>query len=471
MTLAKLKKRQYILGLTVWYLLAWSWALQTDSLKLAGSKLQGLILAILTVTINVALSVYVVSLMLRFTKSLETKVPRKLLIPTFLLVFAFADFIVAWVPAILWLGPQGRLDSVLPLGSAAFVLIRTPLVFGARIIGFYGLAAFVWTTIYVLCRKNLRRLAYIPPALLIALSIIGWLAWRTPKGTNFNARIVSETLKQRLPAVIPSKEDLVIFPEYGLEKSSGGNLNYHKRITANTDPSKKTYFLGSEQIYKGGRIGHENRLLFGNTIDGYTNTQDKYRLIPGGEDLPYTLRTLLRATDQVKTLNYFSYAKGVLKGPHQLQPLVMGSSGIRVGAALCSSIIAPQDYRDFVREGANVLTNSASLTTFKGSTVFAWEQQSMGRFMAVANSRYFLQSANSASAYAYDNNGKKLGQVRDIQSLDLSVSTNNQKTLYDDIGEVMVWLGGVIVAYGVIRPLVQRKAKTPKSKSKVPHPH
>ena len=465
--LDNIKKRWVLIGLVVWYSIAWSWALQTDSLELTGSKWQGVLNAIFVFIINVAIAVYIMKWMIFFAKSLQKKVSKNFIIPTLLLFFAFADFMVAWVPAALWIGPQGRFDSVLPMGSASFLLIHTPLVYAGRFIGFYGLAGFVWTTVYLIFSKSIRRFWFIPLAALSILSIIGWSVYRTTNGVDFNAKLISETLIDRVPAIKPSKEDLVIFPEYGLEKNTGDKLK--ERIETNYNPNKKTYFLGSEQVFKGQRFGHENRMAFGNTDDGITDRQDKYRLIPGGEDLPFIMRIILRATNQKATLDYFSINKSVIKGQKQIQPLVMSDS-IRVGAALCSSIIAPQDYRAFVREGATVLSNSASLTTFKGSSLFAWEQQSLGRFMAVSNSRYFLQSANSASAYAFDNNGKKIGEVRGKNTIDLSVKTNKQKTFYTIYGELMVLFGGVITLYYLANGYINKKHKPIKTTSKRSRP-
>lgn len=454
MKLAKLKKQPALVGLVVWYSLAWSWALQTDTLNLAGSKKQGMVLAILVLAINVALSVWVMWTFIRIAKNLQRRLPTKLFIPTALLLFAFADFMVAWVPAALWIGPQGRLDSVLPLSSPAPLLVHTPLVYAARFVGYYGLAAFVWMTVYMVSIKKLRKISYLPLLILSILATSGWLLYRNTNGQDIKATLISEKIVDRVPAVKLNGQDLVVFPEYGLEKIDNHNLK--DRIQRTSGADHKTYFLGSEQVYKGLRVGHENRMTFGNTTDGITQKQDKFRLIPGGEDLPYIVRTLLRATGQTSTLDYFSEAKGVITGHQQLKVLQAGDT-MRIGAALCSSIIAPQDYQAFTRNGANVLTNSASLTTFKGSALFAWEQKSLGRFMAVANSRYFLQSANSASAYAIDNNGHTLAQVYGQNTVDIVAKANSRKTFYANFGEVMVWLGGLITfAY-----LVTNRRKVP----------
>ncbi|MCX6727312.1 MAG: hypothetical protein NTX11_00670 [Candidatus Saccharibacteria bacterium] len=448
MIVSKLKKQPAILGLVVWFSFMWSWALQTDSLELAGSKKQGTILAIIVLIINVSLSVFIVRKFLSIAKITQEHLDAKFYIPALVVIFAFADYAVGWLNAILWIGPQGRIDSLLPIGSASLLVLRTPFIFSTRFIGLYGLSGFVLTIIYLVSQKKYRALSLAPLLVLSLLSIIGWGFYRHPNGTDFKAKIVSETLVQRVPQIVPKDEALVVFPEYGLEKIT--NKNVDSRIAMDKNDKSPTYFVGSTQLYTRGRIGHQNRMLSGNTRDGITDFQDKYRLIPGGEDLPYIVRTGLRATGQKNTLDYFSFAKSVIKGPVQLKPVDIGNT-ISVGVAVCSSIIAPQDYRSFALQGATVFANSASLKPFNGSRLFAWQQQSFGRFMAVANSRYFLQSANSATAYAYDNNGSIIGKISSNDTVSILAKTNGTLTLYTHVGEYFVLLGGLTTTFVIIK--------------------
>lgn len=232
--------------------------------------------------------------------------------------------------------------------------------------------------------------------------------------------------------------------------------------------SSPAYFVGSQEIKRGTSAGHLNVLLFGNSNEGITKTQNKSRLIPGGEDLGYVVRTSLRATGQKTTLDYFSQMKMVLKGPKPLQPLPINKQLV-LGSAVCSSIIASEDYRKFTNQGATILTNSASLGIFNGSSVFTWQQKSLARFMAISNSRYFLQSANAANAYALDNNGRQVIDVPGVQAASLIAKTNSQKTPYTYTGEVLaiasagifgVWVGKALLAHYKPRPSTKTKHRS-----------
>ena len=84
--------------------------------------------------------------------------------------------------------------------------------------------------------------------------------------------------------------------------------------------------------------------------------------------------------------------------------------------------------------------------------------------MAVANSRYFLQSANAATAYALDNNGKQIAEVRGIEAKDVIVRNNTQKTFYTYAGDWLVAIGMLIVAGWLLVKLKNLNKKKPKSK-------
>lgn len=435
------KKHIATILILTWFGVAWSWTLFTDSLNLAGSKSQGLLLAIIISAINISISFIVVRLGIKANEYVFRKYAGLNALFIGLTIFALMEFFIAWGTAIIWIGPHASIDSILPLSSLSLLAINSPLGFASRIVGFYGLAAFIWLTIFLLTNSKRRKLIIIPIACLSFLSLLGWSIYKEPNGHETTTKIVTESLSERVPAINATNTKLVVFPEYGLDKVNNENIS-ERIFSFNEDNG---YFLGSEQIIPTEEVGHYNTLLFGTANYGITHKQDKYRLIPGGEDLPYALRVGLRATNQVDTLQYFTYAKGVIKGPEPLKTYSL-NDGTIVGAAVCSSIIAPQDYRNFALQGSSLFTNSASLTIFKGSRIFSWQQKSLAKFMAIANSRYFLQSANSARAYALDNNGNTIAEATGHQVLDVTVQNNYTKTVYTYAGEWLAWIGFIVAA-------------------------
>lgn len=454
-----IKSHDVVIVLSVWFFSLWSWVLFTDTMDLANSKVQGLSVAFMVLAINVTISVIILLQAIKLINKYFDNFNLVISLLATWLVFAFADFLIAWSLAICWLGSQGRLDSVLPLSSPTLFIINTPAIFSTRLIGFFGLAGFGWLIIYLLWNKRLRKLVVYPIILLIVLSIFGWGLWKTPNGSQIKATVISEYLTNHTPPLDNQSTDLVVFPEYGLIDDSSDNpvarLGHHQN---------QVFFIGSQQQIQTDKGGSYNQLLYGNNQAGITLKQNKYRLIPIGEDMPYILEKILTWSGHTATLDYFTNQKSTLRGTQQLEPLTISKDNV-IGAAVCSSIISPNDYRSFTRSGATILSNSASLTIFKGSPLFAWQQKSLAKFMATANSRYFLQSVNSANAYILDNNGRTIVQVNNRQVATRDVVNNNQQTVYTRLGDYSVLLGGIITSILILKHFQNSKINKKRSKS------
>lgn len=457
MTQKSLKQKRFaVIALLLWFALAWSWTLSTDSLSLSGSRWQGLAIAAVVSVVNVSISAAVIWQTGKAVWKLYSAHKAPQAVALSLLLFAFADFLVAWLTAIIWIGPEGSVDNVLPLGSPSLLLIHTPFGYAARIIGFYGLAAFGWLLILLLANARTRRkIAPYTLSLLSLISFAGWLLYQTPTGDTVQAKIVNESLDARIRPVNPSEATFVLFPEYGLDELNANNI--HERI--HIDKNNPVKFIGSEQLPLDNETAKRNTLIFGDAERGIVSKQDKHRLIPGGEDLPYIIHVGLIMSRQKGTIDYFNFAKKIKKGDAPLRPLSLDSQ-TAVGAAVCSSIISPEDYRRLTNAGATILTNSASLGVFRGSSVFSWQQKSLARFMAMANARYFLQSANDSASYTLNDRGQTIAETSKPEVLSVQAHNSTRKTLYTTFGEWMAVSGAATVFVLAVLPKIRKKMRS-----------
>lgn len=442
-----LRLNPLLIVIICWYTFSWSWVLATNTLELVKGPLLGKVLAFILLVISVTLSsVLMWWCILQLKKLMRSNF--KLFALTAFPLLALADFIVAWFHALLWFGPNSLLDSMLPLGSPALLVINTPLGFASRLVGFFGLSSFVWLVIILISTPRKRKFAIIPAIVFILLSIVGWYTYKDPQGQVINATLINENLDNKLGAINTNDQDIILFPEYGLQDVRTDSSQ--NRLTSSGADNRPTYFIGSARIPVENAPGYHNTLFFGNADQSKLESQNKYRLIPGGEDLPYLVRAFLKTTRQDSFMNYYNTNKNVIRSDSQLTPLKV-RNGLVIGAAICSSIIHPPDYQHLTKEGATILTNSASLSTFKNSPVFTWQHKSFAKFMATANSRYFLQSANSLEAYMYDNNGQLQAQTDEFESLAVTAKTNHTKTVYSVFGEWLVLTGILCAAFFVIK--------------------
>ncbi len=156
-----------------------------------------------------------------------------------------------------------------------------------------------------------------------------------------------------------------------------------------------------------------------------------------GEYVPYVTVGLFKAIGAQYVLNYFKNNRQITKADSSSQEMLLQLGESRVGAGVCSSIIAPEDYRLLSKHGANVLTNSANLSIFSGSQIYGWHQRSMAKLMATANARTFIQAATSGPSFSYDKDGGILFNKDEKGASDVSIQLNSRRTLYSIIGEYL----------------------------------
>jgi len=276
-------------------------------------------------------------------------------------------------------------------------------------------------------------------AIVIAmLTTMAWVLYKTPSGNTVKVTAAAEYLG--IPQNIDANgAEIVVLPEYGLDNTSTENVR--ERIGGSA------YFVGSKQTSV--EEGLSNTLIFGSTEDGFLEQQQKTRLIPGGEYLSYTAEVLLRLFDE-DTYVDFQLRRQVVKGSGSLTPFKVDDKTV-LGSAVCSSIINPEDYRGLTNQGATLLTNSASLEIFRGSSLFAWQHRGLATFMAVANARPYVQASNNWPAFVLDHNGKKLAETNPSNTATVDIATNTRKTPYTMFGEWAIMLGAFWFAYDLVQ--------------------
>jgi hypothetical protein len=424
---------------------------------LANQPIVGKLTVFTVYFIIIGLTGYLVGLTIRhLTKTYRTQ-SATLWIVQAVFIWALMEAFIAWAVAIIWIGRGGRADAILPFFSSAPLLAFTPLNYLTRFVGYFGLSAVFGVGVAVILLRKTRR--YAPHYWLVVLMVTGlaWGLYRTPSGPTVHATIVAEELgKQHIIDV--GQSQFVVLPEYGLDDYTSSDSP--RRFTPST---REVFFVGSQQ--RDVRTGYQNVLLFGSTSRGFIQQLPKDRLIPGGEYLAYWVCGLLQIASP-STYSDFQVRRQVEKGTHSASPFQINQQTI-VGAAVCSSIIAPKDYRLLTQQGATVLTNSASLEIFRGSRLFNVQHRGFSKFIATANARPFLQSSNNWQAFALDSNGHQLSAIDPESTRTITVQTNTKRTPYSYLGEWMS-IGGalLVVGQGTMSLLNQPKKKQPQKKKK-----
>lgn len=430
----------------------WSWLFLVDFTNLAKSMLLGFILMFVAYLVMVSISSFVVLKTWPCIARLLKKPSIKSVV-LILLVWAGVELLLAWLLSVVWMGREGSWDNMVPFVSLTPIATVTPLRFLTRLFGFFGTSAVIGTGIVLIaaCIKNTnwRKLTLSYWAIVITLNGALWLGYSATIGQPLTATITSEHLGKPL-RVNPGNSDVVIVPEYGLDNHTSNTLP-----TRLTDNSREVFITGTKQY--GEHNGNSNMLIYGSNKQGFLYGHKKNRLIVGGEYLPMTYEMLVR-TIAPDLLIDFEVRRAIQKGSTAPHPFEL-YYGVVLGNAACSSIISPDDYRKLTAQGATVLANSASLEIFRGSRVFALHHDGLAKFMATANARPFLQSANDWKAFAIDHNGNTLTTVEPTGQAEVTVQTNTRRTPYSFLGEWLSYTGIVFILLWLAQKIRQKRQR------------
>jgi apolipoprotein N-acyltransferase len=180
----------------------------------------------------------------------------------------------------------------------------------------------------------------------------------------------------------------------------------------------------------------------------WTSRYDKVHLVPFGEYLPFP--------------KLFAFAGGLTKEVGEFQrgssrsPLVAGNE--RLGTFICYESIFPNEVRQSVLQGADVLVNISNDGWYGDSG--AWQQHlQQTRMRAIENERWLLSATNTGLTAAIDPWGRITAEVPRKQrtALVAPYALISSTTFYTRHGDWFAWLCaiisvGTIGARFVLRP-------------------
>lgn len=430
-------------------IIAWSWLFQVDAAKISSSDTVNYVVIFAAYVLAVGLSWLILRSGWRFFK-LEPRGYTPLGIMQFIVLWAALEHALAWLLNALVMGSDGSWDSLLPFTSLTPLIMHTPFGFIVRLFGYFGTSAVVVCGLLILYRKQWKTAAGYW-AIVTLLTFCSWAVYRVPSEETLNVTVVSESVEEKA-TFEPGDTDFVLFPEYGLDyqdlnpdknKTIMNNVEYSGSKTRLSDNLKKANTI----VY--GKFNEENTAL----------EQNKQRLIPFGEYLPWSVEAGLKAF-KPEVYREFTAERATKRGEVPLKVHTHGKD-IIIGNAVCSSIINPEDYRHLTKQGATILANSASLGILNNSPVYQFYHQGFAAFMAVSNARPFLQSAESWSAFILDHNGRVLHSDYPTSTISSRIHINTKTTPYTFLGEWVALIGLIFMIVRVIMMLAtNRKIKS-----------
>ena len=209
--------------------------------------------------------------------------------------------------------------------------------------------------------------------------------------------------------------------------------------------------IGVVQGTEAGRVEHiyNSAALF--TPDGgLTGRYDKIHLVPFGEYVPYA--------------NLFQFASGLTQAVGTFDrgtsrtPLAVG--GHRYGVFLCYESIFGDEVRQFVANGAEVLTNLSD-DGWYGDTSAPFQHINMARMRAIENRRWLLRDTNSGITASIDPNGRIVERMDRHKRGAVAVHFDYRTdlTFYTLHGDVFAYVCTLLALVAVVLALLRPSAE------------
>ena len=370
-----------------------------------------------------------------------------LLIPA---IWIVCEFLRSFIFSLVWAGKGATYGDFWNFGNFGFAASVTPMAYGGRMFGFYGISFLVVLlnlAIYQLIFGKLKKQAIICLTLVVLVPSLGFILWRGDR-TDSTAKagltflesdftiqgdyrddLIYEIKKQNI-----DKTGILIMPEYSdifSENDTSGKDS--ELIGIFTNKNKNLNIITSVSLESD--AGRTNSVVLYNEKGELLKYQDKQFLIPGGEYVPYLYQAILIASGNSSFVVSHQQDKTVLKGSKPAEPIEI--SGVKYGVLACSGAIAPQYYQGLTKNGAEVLINSASIASMGLDGFYFDQSKQMARFIAVANNKQFVQSSRGGQSYVISKDGKFELQSKGAktQYFNIDIQPNSSKTLYSNFGE------------------------------------
>ncbi|MDQ6958677.1 MAG: apolipoprotein N-acyltransferase [Mariprofundaceae bacterium] len=300
-----------------------------------------------------------------------------------------------------WL--RGHLFTGLPWTPPGSLLLDTPAIGWAAIVGVYG-AAFLPALLAVSLAFILRFKYYrwglagaaIAGVCLLAAPApyradgavhrVALIQANIPQKLKWNADFLNETMHRyvRLSKQAAKQSDLIIWPEVAVPLFLERAPEWRAWLLRHMDEWKTPVLFGGLKLDDGGRlakpVAHNGIYLF---QPGRETLQfvGKQHLVPFGEYVPSWIPFLHALVPNIADFQP-SEDSGVLQGAHG-----------RYGSLVCYEAIFPREARQRAAT-ASVLINVTN-DAWYGHTPATWQHLQAARMRAVETGRYLLRAANT----------------------------------------------------------------------------
>ncbi|MEZ5317619.1 MAG: apolipoprotein N-acyltransferase [Vicinamibacterales bacterium] len=253
--------------------------------------------------------------------------------------------------------------------------------------------------------------------------------------------------------VIGAGAGLVVWPEASTPFFFDLDLSMAEPVRRLAMQSGTPFVIGTDE-FEPGHDGVPDRIYNSAVLvgrDGRTRaTYRKMQLVPFGEYVPLK-RLLFFVGPLVEAVSDFSPGTS---------PVVLEADDLRVSTAICYESIFPWIARAFVDHGSELLMTITNDAWF-GTSSAAYQHWDQGALRAIEEGRYVVRAANTGFSGVVDPYGRVTVRSRLFESdaLTADVRLLDGRTLYNRLGDVVVWLSLAVSAIMVGVAVLRRRRR------------
>jgi len=295
-----------------------------------------------------------------------------------------------------WL--RGHLFTGLPWTALGNIVLDTPAVAWASVLGVYGVAALPALCIAILALFPVYP-RYAAVASLMAIGLF-WAAptpvapkgemqtaaliqGNIPQDQKWDARFLRQTLDDyiQLSVVAADHVDVIVWPESAVPFFPSLMPDWDQWLQHEMASWHTPVLYGGDRLLPSNNNDHAQSGLYA-FVEGERTFSGKHHLVPFGEYVPSWLpfiRTIIPAIANFIPAN----GTGVLH-----------AGGMVYGTLICYESIFPEEARKRIQNGAQVLI-VASNDAWYGRSPAVWQHTQAARMRAVETGRYLLRVGNT----------------------------------------------------------------------------
>gem|GEM_PF-3899143 len=399
----------------------------------------------------------------------------------------------------LWWSPDGLFGPHWTNGSLGLLLLDTPLKNIAKIGGVYGLSFCAFfiniTAIFLFAGKRIavyeqRRVStHDQYSRIFALLLMGLFIFSPFTVGKFYKNQSAQGQEWYVSALQVGNQK-ALYSVNDLSKLATTDVALHEypdlphlivlpegiKVLVFKGPEEDKVFndLFAERKADGLLITGGNKM--GRTVTIYKNTagenlseQAKLMLMPGGEYVPSALQYVMDSIGKRDSLDGFARIRKTSKAEKPEEIFTSGT--LSIGTLSCSGILSSNLYRRLANQGATLLVNQASYGLFKQDAFILGQVTAMSRIQALANNRYFVQSAARGKSFVVDPSGDIIaeGSLGNEQFVHAVVRPMTKNTLFVSYGNWIVFVALAILliratAFAIVRVRLSMQKRADKKK-------